>query len=393
MYKDVAEKYGYIIAGSNNSRNFDARAQQSGAQAMLEDALRRFSIDDRRIYTAGFSGGARVATMVALRCSCKISGVIAMGATYPSHASPSAQDSFLYFMTLGDTDFNYPEVVQLQAAKEHLGSAYRLRLFPGTHQWAPPELFAEAMEWFQLRAMMAGTVAKDDSFIRQQAQARLHQAQDAKRVHDVPQEYLSAKSLRDDFQGQADVVEALKAPPDLKQALERERKEVNAQAALMSDASAKVAQWSEDVLTLDARARLKGSIVATMARLKHEGKSARDEVQRRVHQRAFNALFAQIVEAGQERQATKRYSEALPFYELLTEAAPERAWPSLLMAETRVAQGDRKRALQAIRRAAGTGRVEASDLTKDEDLAPLFSDPEFRKIVDDLRTTARLHPK
>jgi dienelactone hydrolase len=142
-YKEVAEKYGYVLAGSNNSQNFIK--DSTAIEALLVDTQQRFSVDPTRIYTTGFSGGARVATLVALRCLCKVAGVVASGATYPGNISPSATDSFLYFMALGDTDFNYPEVVRTRLAKEHFGSPYQLRIFPGPHQWAPASAFEDAI--------------------------------------------------------------------------------------------------------------------------------------------------------------------------------------------------------------------------------------------------------
>src|SRR5580698_1066095 len=60
--KDAAERYGYIVAGSNNSRNGSLKLQSDAAQAIFEDTHERFSVDDRRMYVAGFSGGARVAS-------------------------------------------------------------------------------------------------------------------------------------------------------------------------------------------------------------------------------------------------------------------------------------------------------------------------------------------
>ena len=124
-YHEVAEKYGYILAGSNNSQNFLGNDEATAIQAMLADTEERFSLDPKRIYTTGFSGGARVATLVALRCtgSCKVAGVVASGATYPGNTSPSATDSFLYFMALGDTDFNYQEAAREVPVKRWLPTA------------------------------------------------------------------------------------------------------------------------------------------------------------------------------------------------------------------------------------------------------------------------------
>ena len=94
LYKDVAEKYGYILAGSNNSRNFSLADSSRGANAMWLDTHSRLSLDPRRVYTTGFSGGARMAGFLAFRCSqCQIVGVIAHGAGYPGDHSPTDKDS------------------------------------------------------------------------------------------------------------------------------------------------------------------------------------------------------------------------------------------------------------------------------------------------------------
>lgn len=65
-FKEAAEKYGVIVAGSNNSRNGSSDVAVA-VNAMMKDAGERLMIDPRRVYTAGFSGGGRVATSVALR--------------------------------------------------------------------------------------------------------------------------------------------------------------------------------------------------------------------------------------------------------------------------------------------------------------------------------------
>jgi len=221
LYKDVAEKYGYILAGSNNAQNFDAQAQSEGTRAMLDDTLQRFSVDMERVYTTGFSGGARLATLIALRCAgkCKIAGVIASGATYPATASPSASDEFLYFIGIGDTDFNYPEIVQVRREKERSASPYRLRMFAGAHQWSPADVFEDAVAWFQLRAMQAGKIPRDEPFLQEQRSKTLGEMAEAERAHDALRQFFACRSLREDFKGsgnEAEVeskLEALKRSP------------------------------------------------------------------------------------------------------------------------------------------------------------------------------------
>src|SRR5262249_53872716 len=66
QYQAAAEKYGYIVAGSNNSRNGPWQISVSAAGAMYADVSKRVPLDPKRIYTAGMSGGARVAMLMAL---------------------------------------------------------------------------------------------------------------------------------------------------------------------------------------------------------------------------------------------------------------------------------------------------------------------------------------
>ena len=81
-YRQAAEKYGYIVAGSLNSRNGPWEVSMNAAKAMTADVKTRFSIDPKRVYTAGMSGGARVAMKIALD-SRQIAGVFASSAGFP----------------------------------------------------------------------------------------------------------------------------------------------------------------------------------------------------------------------------------------------------------------------------------------------------------------------
>jgi poly(3-hydroxybutyrate) depolymerase len=65
LYKELADNYGFILAGSNNSRNFSSE-QSKSVNAIWLDTHVRLALDPHRIYAGGFSGGARVAGAMAL---------------------------------------------------------------------------------------------------------------------------------------------------------------------------------------------------------------------------------------------------------------------------------------------------------------------------------------
>src|SRR5262245_4743820 len=109
-YQAAAEKYGFIVAGSNNSRNGSPDTGKA-VEAMTSDVLSRLNVDRKRVYVAGMSGGARVAFGVAL-ASPAIAGVIASSAGYPDNQTRRSLP-FPVFATAGTEDFNHLEMRQL----------------------------------------------------------------------------------------------------------------------------------------------------------------------------------------------------------------------------------------------------------------------------------------
>src|SRR5258708_163709 len=90
LFHDAAEKYGFIVVGSNNSRNF---ADPSNAILLLwADVKEHYTIDPKRIYTAGLSGGAPVASSIALACKHSITGMLPNVAAFPPSASVRGPD-------------------------------------------------------------------------------------------------------------------------------------------------------------------------------------------------------------------------------------------------------------------------------------------------------------
>src|SRR5215210_6966874 len=101
-FQEAAEKYGWIVVGSLNSQNGPMQGSIDASNALWRDTHALFSIDDRRIYTTGFSGGARVAVWVAYLCQGCAAGVIACGAGFhtqiaPTPNTPPASIPFLFF--------------------------------------------------------------------------------------------------------------------------------------------------------------------------------------------------------------------------------------------------------------------------------------------------------
>jgi poly(3-hydroxybutyrate) depolymerase len=77
----AAEKAGFLVAGSNNSRNGPVAASGEAIRLMVQHTHQTYSIDDFREYAAGMSGGARLALGWASQNS-GIAGVVASSAGF-----------------------------------------------------------------------------------------------------------------------------------------------------------------------------------------------------------------------------------------------------------------------------------------------------------------------
>lgn len=151
LYREAAERYGYVVAGSTTSRNGPWEASARAVRAVSKDVARRFTIDAARLYLTGHSGGARLAMEVALGPN-DVAGVIASSAGF-GDARPRRNVKFAVFGTAGRDDFNYREMRALDAA---LSTPHALSVFDGGHVLPPPEVAMQAIEWLELQAMRSG---------------------------------------------------------------------------------------------------------------------------------------------------------------------------------------------------------------------------------------------
>ena len=164
MYKDIAEKYGFILIGSNVSKNGTTPdAIEKIISTLWDDIHQRLNIDTSRTYTSGFSGGSKVASMVAMNHG-GIAGVIGCAGGFPN-TGQAPQPAFDYFGIAGSYDFNMPEMLQLDNYLEQKKSTHFLLTWPGIHAWAPVEEFRTGLLWMTVNSMKAHRLNRNDAVI------------------------------------------------------------------------------------------------------------------------------------------------------------------------------------------------------------------------------------
>jgi len=385
LMKEAAERHGYILVGSNNSRNGSWKIEAQAAEAIVKDTHARLSIDDRRVYFAGFSGGARVAAQIAQVCKCA-AGVLLNGAGFHPMAFDSKDAPFLVFAAVGTYDFNYPELVRTDEELEKLGYAHFLRPFEGPHQWAPADTMEEGLAWFRLQAMKGGREGRDDSFIASEAAKETDRARALEQSGDIYaawKEYRQAAQLlaglADDaaFRARAKALERDKAVRD---GAKREKQEFEEQEDLSREISAGLFELQQNPLN---RVGIHNTVEKQLAALRSRAEHEKREEKLRVVRRALAGLLVQAMEMGNERLDQKDASRAKDCFELASVADPDSTWALGNLAVARAIDGDRKGTLDALRRAKSKTKdpVRFTEWVNQEPaFAKLRGIPEFRAI-------------
>jgi dienelactone hydrolase len=306
-YAAAAEQYGYIVAGSNTSRNGSWSVSAAAVQAMSADLGRRFAIDAERLYLTGLSGGARVAMQVALGKN-NIAGVIASSAGYPD-SQPRADVPFAVFGTAGTEDFNY---IEMRLLDRKLTSPHYLAVFSGGHTLPPDAVALEAIEWMELQAMKSGRRTRDDALVDRLFEKRQRRIATSTNAADTVH---LLDALVSDFKGLRDVsadsarARDLSRQPDVKKALARQRADDDAEARMLGDIFDLEAELSDesrhDAALIRLRDRLSKWARTANAAEESPGRSQTRRVLRaittgaeRVQDRGYRALLEQYRQPG-----------------------------------------------------------------------------------------------
>jgi predicted esterase len=305
-FRAAAEKYGYIVAGSNNSRNASWQASAEAIRAMPSDVAARFHIDEKRVYTAGLSGGARVAMEVAMKTG-RIAGVIASSAGYPD-AVPRKAVPFAVFGTAGTEDFNYLEMRTLDRA---LTTPHHVAIFEGGHTWLSSELAVEALEWMEIAAMKSGLRARDAALIDSIFARRVAEA---KARSGEKESWLALSSLIEDFTGLKDVSEfaareaELRRSKAVKDALKKDRMDEQREERLLVEIAGFESGIADPARRVDSLAQLKDRL----ADLSRKADAPLDSDTRRMARRVLRGTLAGAREQAKDPELQKLLEKYRP---------------------------------------------------------------------------------
>jgi predicted esterase len=435
-FQDAAEKYGYIVMGSNNSRNGPVQVELEAMRALYTDARQRFSIDEKRLYSAGFSGAARVACQMGLRLR-GFAGAIIGGGGFPLDEKPSADVGFVLYGIAGEADLNFNEMLRLHRDFTRLGISNHFEVLPGGHQWPSSEVLKEGVEWMELQAMRSGRRERDPAWIASNLAERLEKAKALEDKGDLVAASRRFEGISKDFRGLADLNEAeaelarLKARPELAKALKEAARREKRMEDRDEEQSGRVMDVIHAIFATGGMTYLEGRVEQGSA----PGSAppgtgpGRDElpasrgaqggepqdamaVEKMVAGLGINSLKSTIEKKPgtdeavlAERQRTrifistfetarmliemKKYAQAVMCLEITAKAAPpENAFVDVQLARAQALNKKRPEALKALTSAASKGFDRPEVIEKDEAFEPLRSTPEYAAALEKIRATA-----
>jgi len=373
-YKNIAEKYGCVLAASDNSKNGTPWPETNAlANTMMQDVRTRININPRRVYTAGFSGGSRVASSIAILDG-GVAGVMGCAAGFPS-LEKGLQDKFDYFGIVGDFDFNETEMAQLDAMLEQNGFAHQLLTTGNIHGWPAPADFETGLLWMQVNGMKEQLQPANDAVIaafKKDFDTRIAAARASGewiRAYDLLAGVIRAldgladvslyKKQIADLGGSANYRSAMAMQAKLQPEEMGQQQELRRQFEGMDEK-----WWGEKI------ALLNGSI-----------KNAKTLQESQMYRRLLNYLGLLGYMYSDHALRTSDLTNAETYLKIFKMADPKNPDCSYLAAVYYMEKGNQPQAITALNEAAALGYSEVSKLMTDPAFGSMYNDPAFMDVV------------
>jgi len=376
LFLPIAERLGYIVASSYESRSDEGSEVNTAAvPALFEDLQKRMVIDNRRIYIAGYSGTARTAWTFANLLGEHAAGVIASCGGLPYDEEPR-RPSFAYFGSTGELDFNYGEMVRLNDDFARLGAVHRLLITPDEHSWAPPQEMQRALLWFELQAMKKELRPRDPAIVHELFTADLEVAEKA---GSVLAQYEAFEQMQRDFAGFEDLksIEARLAKLEKNPKLHTERKERERLLRLEDGYRLRIAEWRRAFLERELPLPLSRSLALLLVpSLRHDAEDRDRKGKASPHalsaQRRLRTAFGETSHYLPVRlEAGGQLRHMAASYEIAGEIRPESTRVFLARARAELRIGREAEARKAFARALELGYDDFEAIAKDEILSKL----------------------
>jgi len=378
LFKDEAEKYGYIVVGSNNSKNGTAWPTTNAIyNAMLTDVLERFSIDKKRIYTAGFSGGSRVASTIAIQNG-GIAGVVGFSAGFPGINQPIS-NKFDFLGIVGNADFNFNEMTQLDKYLESVKFVHYLLVFNGKHEWPSQEIIPDVFSWLEFCAMRNKWTNLNNVVINEFTGKYAKEIENKKAKNDIYGEYLICEKIVRflDGVGPIDVYKTrlteLQKTPAVQNELKAIETDVNKEQTLQENYSK--AMNTNDEKWWTAEVKKINDIIK-------QNKNVRECL---IYKRIFSFLSIGAYTYSNNALKSNQLSEAQRFITIYTLVDPENSETAYFQAILYARKNENEKAMKSLEDAVNLGFNDVGRMQADTSISKLTSMKEYYQLIDKMK--------
>lgn len=386
LFREAAERYGWIIFSSNHSRSDDPKAPNLEVlNAMWADSHKWFSLDESRVYATGFSGGARLAWGMGYVFPKSTAGVIGVGAGFHEARPPSKETTFVWYGIAGNKDFNYLEMRKLDQQLASLQIPSRTEFFDGGHEWPPAEYCTRAVEWMELQAMKRDRKTKDPAWIQSQYESKLAEARKLESASKLFEAFEKYQQLQKDFGGITDLGEVPQKSTTLsnneavKKALaDRQKREEKEQKHL--DSFFQTLGGFRNSAEIATERQLKADLRVSQFQ-KDASKMGQTE-DGILAQRLLEEIFVQTSFYLPEYfLAKKDFKRAIVSLSVASDIHQEYPWVWYSLAVAHMGEGDKKKTLEKLQIAVDRGFKNKEWIEKEKMFDPIRNDPEFQQIL------------
>lgn len=389
IFKKGAERLGMIVASSNGSSNvipMDENFRSLGA--MWTDTHDRLEIDDRRAYGFGFSGMSRFVLTAAIRTPGTLAGVIGASGGYPLGHPPSKETPFPFFGMVGEKDFNYYEMLDVESKLATAGVPHRLEVFDGSHQWPTEDLVTQALGWLALQEMKRGTREKDPALIEALWNEDLARARSLEESGRLWRAWRIWRAVAADFASLRDTGEAMKRVAALEsdpsfQRLLKEQEARNRRDREYLERAPRLFNAVSPEVRPDSVSQLLSDLQIPDLEKKEKSQDAEERLS------ASRLLYAIYIQTGLYLPRTfmerKQWDRAILFLQVAAEIDRDNPRIPYRLATAWAAKGNLKKALKSLKTAVERKGTDLQEIERDPALEPLRREAEYRKLVEEMK--------
>lgn len=373
LFSKEADRLGFIVAGSNDSRNGAIATALKAQGALWEDVHARFNVDPKRSYATGFSGGSRMALRLALKHSKAFAGVISIGAFFAKEMGLLGSRHLDFVLLCGLEDFNHWELLEAQQELAGRGNAVWADRFPGPHDWPPEEICGQALAFMRIMAdRRAGGIPDPAS----EAVFSSRLAASARAAEASGETLLALRRWREV------VVHFPRSPEGAEASKAAARLEKDPGVIREMELESRYGRLREEITAMHGMP----GYAAELVKLKNNERLAGPEG--RFARQVLANETAMYWELGRQALDAGSWKRAAELFETLARLQDEEAAPCFFAACARAQLGEAGRAMDLLHLAAGRGLKNVKALKENPLLSPLRGNQDFLELIRQVESKA-----